>query len=110
MDRLLPGSQRLMILQAGETLGSSFPQRAGNCHRTMVVLRGVPRDFALLAGVSSIGSDAHCDLQLHGLAPHHAEIRRDDADEYVFFATSPHSVSTVNGALVGPGSDSVAYR
>jgi len=58
-----------------------------------------PPDFLLLPGVTSIGSSPDADLCLAGLAEHHAEVRRDALDEYVFVALPP-AQSTVNGAPV----------
>ena len=57
-----------------------------------------PMDFELLRGVTTIGSGSTCDLQLEGLTDQQVEIRRDDADEYVFVATDPSGESTVNVA------------
>jgi hypothetical protein len=42
-----------------------------------------PREFALLEGVTTIGSHESADLRLDGLEPFHAEIRHDKDDEYV---------------------------
>lgn len=36
--------------------------------------------------VTSIGSDEACDIVLPGLAPRHAEVRREDGDEYALIA------------------------
>ncbi len=41
------------------------------------------REFSLRPGVTTIGSAADADLRLDGLAERHAEVRRDDDDEYV---------------------------
>lgn len=42
------------------------------------------REFDLLPGVTVIGSGPDADLRLEGLAARHAEIRRDERDEYVY--------------------------
>lgn len=42
-----------------------------------------PREFALHPGVNTIGSDPGNDLCLDGLASFHAEVHRDEADDYV---------------------------
>ncbi len=55
--------------------------------------------FRLSPGVTTIGSSADADLGLDGLAPQHAEIRRDDEDEYRLFALAPDVVTLVNGAV-----------
>src|SRR5262249_7796971 len=44
----------------------------------------MPREFDLVPGVTTIGSDPQADVHLEGLDPHHAEIRRDERDEYVY--------------------------
>jgi pSer/pThr/pTyr-binding forkhead associated (FHA) protein len=45
---------------------------------------GVQREFELLQGVTVIGSGADADLHLAGLGEHHAEVRRDEFDEYIY--------------------------
>jgi len=60
----------------------------------------VPRVFHLPPGVTSIGSAPACDLQLDGLARRHAEIRRNEADEYVLVDLSRDRSTRVNGAPV----------
>ena len=62
---------------------------------------GRPADFALLPGVTTIGSGSTCDVRLPGLAERHAEIRRDAADEYIFVANDPAGRATVNGTQIG---------
>ena len=47
---------------------------------------GEPRVFWLQRELITIGSDPHCDVVLPGLLPVHAEVRHDDADEYVLLA------------------------
>jgi hypothetical protein len=61
---------------------------------------GVQREFRLLPGRTVIGSGAGCDLRLAGLADRHAEVRRDEADEYVFVQLGPPDGSRVNGQPV----------
>jgi hypothetical protein len=56
-----------------------------------------PREFDLLPGVTSIGSAADADLRLTGLDDHHAEVRRDDTDEYVYVDLGTSSGSRVDG-------------
>lgn len=59
------------------------------------------REFALLPGVTFIGSAADADLPLAGLDERHAEIRRDAADEYTYVHVGTRSGSTVDGRPVG---------
>ena len=51
--------------------------------------------------VTVIGSGDDVDVRLAGLEDRHAEIRRDDADEYVYVHLAPEGSSSVNGAAVG---------
>ncbi|MCW2543156.1 MAG: hypothetical protein JWM40_708 [Frankiales bacterium] len=62
--------------------------------------RTVPsrRDFPLQRGVTTIGSDPGNDLCLAGLARFHAEIHRDDRDDYVL--TSVAGSARVHGRPV----------
>jgi len=61
----------------------------------------MPREFALLPGITTIGSSPSADLQLPGLEPFHAEIRHDSDDEYVL-----HSLGEVGGGSQPlPGQD-----
>lgn len=83
------GGQPRLIFASG---GSELPEDEGGAS-------GRPADFHLLPGVTTIGSGSTCDLRLAGLADRHAEIRRDDADEYIFVAVDPREAS-VNGARV----------
>jgi hypothetical protein len=53
-------------------LGDTAPQQASQ------------REFDLLPGVTVIGSGPDADLRLEGLDARHAEIRRDERDEYVY--------------------------
>jgi hypothetical protein len=59
------------------------------------------REFDLLPGVTVIGSGADADLRLAGLDEHHAEVRRDAADEYVFVDLGSSAGSRVDGRPVG---------
>lgn len=58
--------------------------------------------------MTTIGSAADCDLVLDGLAPRHAEIRRDEEDEYVLSRLVPEAVTfstarAATGTSCGPG-------
>ncbi len=53
--------------------------------------------FRLPPGVTTIGSSDDVDLRLDGLAPLHAEVRRDDQDEYVLVPLASDAVTLVNG-------------
>jgi hypothetical protein len=59
------------------------------------------REFMLRPGVTVIGSAADADLRLAGLDGHHAEIRRDAADEYVYVDLGTSAGSRVDGRPVG---------
>jgi hypothetical protein len=61
----------------------------------------VQREFELLPGVTVIGSGADADLRLDGLDEHHAEVRRDEFDEYIYVALGTSAGSRVDGAPVG---------
>ena len=56
--------------------------------------------FRLSGDVTTIGSDAACDIRLPGLEPLHAEVRHDDADEYVLVRLGRPDGTRVNGAPV----------
>lgn len=61
---------------------------------------GQPREFFLRVGqVTTIGSDPGCHLQLDGLDPQHAEVRRDEWDEYWMVSVGATPVR-VNGSTV----------
>ncbi len=61
---------------------------------------GQTREFFLRVGqVTTIGSDSGCHLQLDGLDPLHAEVRRDEWDEYWVISVGSTPVR-VNGATV----------
>lgn len=49
-------------------------------------------------GITTIGSDPDCDLRIDGLAPLHAEVLHDEADELVLLARAPGV--RVNGATI----------
>jgi hypothetical protein len=59
------------------------------------------REFMLLPGITVIGSGADADLRLAGLDAHHAEIRRDEADEYVYVDLGTVAGSRVDGQPAG---------
>lgn len=59
------------------------------------------RQFMLRPGVTVIGSAADADLRLAGLDSHHAEIRRDAADEYIYVDLGTSTGSRVDGRPVG---------
>jgi hypothetical protein len=61
------GRPRLIV-----ALGGTAPQHASQ------------REFDLVPGVTVIGSGPQADVRLEGLETHHAEIRRDERDEYVY--------------------------
>ncbi len=56
--------------------------------------------FPLRADVTTIGSGPGCDIRLPGLEPLHAEVRHDDADEYVLVRIDGARATRVNGAPV----------
>ncbi len=60
----------------------------------------VQRQFELLPGVTVIGSSRYADLRLDGLDEYHAEIRRDPADEYIYFDLGSSAGSRVDGRPV----------
>lgn len=72
----------------------------GTAYLTSAAGGGVQREFALLPERTVIGSGAGSDLRLAGLADRHAEVRRDEADEYVYVHLGPPDGSTLNGAPV----------
>jgi len=81
--------------------------RGGGRPRLIFALGGiapagtVQREFDLLPGVTVIGSAADADLRLAGLAEHHAEIRRDQFDEYIFVDLGTAAGSRVDGQACG---------
>lgn len=63
------------------------------------MVQGSP--FALLPGVTVIGSGVDADLHLPGIDEHQGEVLRDAADEYVYIHLGPHTPSRVDGRMVG---------
>ena len=59
-----------------------------------------PKVFMLRDDVTTIGGGADCDIQLNGLEPLHAEIRHDDADEFVLKRIGSTADTRVRGAPV----------
>ncbi|HEU5419213.1 MAG TPA: FHA domain-containing protein [Streptosporangiaceae bacterium] len=66
-------------------------------------------EFDLIPGVTLIGSGEDADLRLPGLAPRHAEIRRDAEDEYVLVDLGSPQGSRVDGCLIS-GPDGLALH
>jgi hypothetical protein len=60
----------------------------------------VQQTFRLRNGVTTIGSAVGCDIRLPGLEDLHAEIRHDDADEFVLVRRCVAGGVRVNGAPV----------
>lgn len=58
------------------------------------------REFDLKPGVTVIGSGPDADLRLDGLAARHAEIRRDERDEYVYTDLGGDVSGRVDGQAV----------
>ena len=58
------------------------------------------REFDLLPTVTTIGSGDGADLRLDGLAERHAEVRRDDGDEYVLVDLGTDAGVLVDGQPV----------
>jgi hypothetical protein len=58
------------------------------------------REFELLHGVTVIGSGAAADLHLAGLGEHHAEVRRDQFDEYIYVDLGTPAGSRIDGMPV----------
>lgn len=56
--------------------------------------------FRLRGDITTIGSGPGCDIRLAGLDPVHAEVRHDDADEFVLVRCSRPGDTRVNGAPV----------
>ena len=77
--------------------------RGGGHARLILALGGgaqadtVQREFELLPGVTVIGSGAAADLRLTGLGEHHAEVRRDEFDEYIYVDLGTSAGSRVDG-------------
>ena len=62
--------------------------------------RDIQREFDLVPGVTVIGSGPDADLRLEGLAARHAEIRRDERDEYVYIDLGSEAPGRVDGQAV----------
>src|ERR1700684_2932074 len=60
----------------------------------------VQREFEWLHGVTVIGSGADADLRLAGLGERHAEVRRDEFDEYVYVDLGTPAGSRIDGTPV----------
>jgi FHA domain len=81
--------------------------RGGGHPRLIFALGGsaqadtVQREFELLPGVTVIGSAADADLRLAGLGEHHAEVRRDEFDEYIYVDLGTSAGSRVDRKPVG---------
>jgi hypothetical protein len=58
------------------------------------------REFELLPGVTMIGSGTNADLHLAGLGEHHAEVRRDEFDEYIYVDLGTPAGSRIDGTPV----------
>lgn len=59
-----------------------------------------PKVFQLRDDVTTIGGAAGCDIRLDGLEPLHAEIRHDDADEFVLVRLGGAGTTRMHGAPV----------
>lgn len=57
----------------------------------------IPKEFPLVPGVTRIGSADDCEIWLPELRPHHAEVRRDETDEYSIFDLSDGDTSVDGG-------------
>lgn len=84
------------------------PRRGGNPRLVLAVGNArLPEDrrilFPLRRDLTTIGSDESCDIRLEGLAPVHAVVVHDDADELVIVDRSPDRSTCVNGVPVGTG-------
>ena len=58
----------------------------------------VPLTFSLDRDLTSIGSAPECEIQLGGLEPLHAQVRRDERDEFVLHNLARPEETRVNGA------------
>ena len=88
--------RRRPVTTTHDPLGGGRPQLV--LSRGATPTRDSPRQvFRLPPRVTTIGSAADADLRLDGLAPHHAQVRRDDQDEYVLVPLAGE-VTLVNGA------------
>jgi hypothetical protein len=78
------GGQPRLIVAPGDTA----PQHASQ------------REFDPVPGVTVIGSGPQADVRLEGFEAHHAEIRRDERDEYVYINLSGGPPGRVDGQPV----------
>ena len=58
------------------------------------------REFDLVPGVTVIGGGPDADLRLEGLAARHAEIRRDERDEYIYVDLGSEAPGRVDGRAI----------
>src|SRR2546430_7423983 len=58
------------------------------------------REFDLVPSITVIGSGPDADLRLEGLDAHHAEIRRDERDEYIYVDLGSHAPGRVDGQAI----------
>ncbi len=78
------GGQPRLVFAMGETAQAGDPRRV----------------FALKPTGARIGSAEGSDLQLSGIDPVQAEIRRDSNDEYILVARGTDTVSKINGVAI----------
>lgn len=78
-------------IRQGPASGGSAPASAD----------GEQREFGLRRGVTVIGSAPDADLRLAGLDGHHAEVRREEGDEYVYVDLGTSAGSHVDGQPMG---------
>ena len=89
------------------TVTTTYDPQGGGRPRLIFALGGSAphkseqREFDLLPGVTVIGSAPDADLQLPGLDARHAEVRRQDGDEYVWVDLGGAAGSTVDGWPMG---------
>ncbi|MBA2465174.1 MAG: hypothetical protein H0V42_09405 [Nocardioidaceae bacterium] len=81
------------------------PHRGGNPRLIMPLgphpkMGDRPTVFALRDDVTTIGAGPDCDIVLPGLEPLHAEIRHDEADEFVLTRIEGAGTTRVHGASV----------
>ncbi len=79
------------------------PQRGGDPRLIMAAPEHPQPDerqevFRLRGEVTTIGSDASCDIRLPGLEPFEAEVRHDDQDEFVVVRLGRPGSTRVHGA------------
>ena len=80
------------------------PRGGGNPRLVMAPaahpLPGDRQEAFRLRDVTTIGSDAACDIRLAGLNPFEAEVRHDSSDEFVVVRLGVRGTTRVNGAPV----------